>query len=584
MLTLVHARTGFELEHEVRASDAASFSALVARSRTLLGDEADGFNSVALRWRDEKGDLVTIASDAEYKELLGVARAAGWRTLRFEINAAGQGRAGAAPGARAENMDVPVPRAGLDGAGRRERVRAGSDIRTQQGGAAPAVHYGITCDASGMSPIIGTRYSLPGRDYDICEAEFLKLDVEARRAFVPMSVPVAPEDMAETYSSATTASRSSTFSGANGVPLGATIPRQTELMDSRRYVDQIRAENADSQTRGVGDARRGARSPDGLAETYSSATNSRRSSTFSGTNGVPMGATLPRASERAADRGTLSRRERQLLARARGEYVDDAELEPEYNARRGPRSPDGLAETYSSATNSRRSSTFSGANGVPLGATLPRAAELVDSRRRDRMREYDPETARAIQDVVSAREGAVAARDFEAARRLEYEEDELRSQGRIRAVDARSRAGSRSPDGLAETHSLALNSRRSSTFSGANGVPLGATLPRTAEIVDSRRQPDRIRADVDPETERRIQEIVSAKDRAVAADDFEEATRLKREEEALRGNGRRVNRAETYSLAGESRRSSIFSHTNGVPLGATPPRGTRNGVPPPRRR
>ena len=404
-------------------------------------------------------------------------------------------------------MDVPVPRAGLDGAGRRERVRAGSDIRTQQGGAAPAVHYGITCDASGMSPIIGTRYSLPGRDYDICEAEFLKLDVEARRAFVPMSVPVAPEDMAETYSSATTASRSSTFSGANGVPLGATIPRQTELMDSRRYVDQIRAENADSQTRGVGDARRGARSPDGLAETYSSATNSRRSSTFSGTNGVPMGATLPRASERAADRGTLSRRERQLLARARGEYVDDAELEPEYNARRGPRSPDGLAETYSSATNSRRSSTFSGANGVPLGATLPRASERAADR-----------------GTLSRRERQLLARA-----RGEYVDDAEFEP------EYNARRGPRSPDGLAETYSSATNSRRSSTFSGANGVPLGATLPRAAELVDSRRR-DRMR-EYDPETARAIQDVVSAREGAVAARDFEAARRLEYEEDELRSQG-----------------------------------------------
>jgi hypothetical protein len=39
----------------------------------------------------------------------------------------------------------------------------------------PVVHHGVTCDASGMSPIIGTRYHKLGEDYDLCEAEFAKL-------------------------------------------------------------------------------------------------------------------------------------------------------------------------------------------------------------------------------------------------------------------------------------------------------------------------------------------------------------------------------------------------------------------------
>ena len=50
--------------------------------------------------------------------------------------------------------------------------------------AAQGVHVGITCDGSGMSPIVGTRYHLPGRDYDLCESEFLRLDPSARRAFI----------------------------------------------------------------------------------------------------------------------------------------------------------------------------------------------------------------------------------------------------------------------------------------------------------------------------------------------------------------------------------------------------------------
>ena len=54
-----------------------------------------------------------------------------------------------------------------------------------------AVHTGVTCDRSGMSPIVGPRFHLPGRDYDLCEAEFLKLDAAARKAFVRIDRPQA---------------------------------------------------------------------------------------------------------------------------------------------------------------------------------------------------------------------------------------------------------------------------------------------------------------------------------------------------------------------------------------------------------
>jgi len=36
------------------------------------------------------------------------------------------------------------------------------------------VHPGVTCDRSGMSPIVGMRYHLRGHDWDLCQAEFDK--------------------------------------------------------------------------------------------------------------------------------------------------------------------------------------------------------------------------------------------------------------------------------------------------------------------------------------------------------------------------------------------------------------------------
>ena len=39
----------------------------------------------------------------------------------------------------------------------------------------PPVHHGVACDASGMNPIVGTRYHKIGEDHDLCDAEFGKL-------------------------------------------------------------------------------------------------------------------------------------------------------------------------------------------------------------------------------------------------------------------------------------------------------------------------------------------------------------------------------------------------------------------------
>merc|ERR1719502_1251428 len=37
------------------------------------------------------------------------------------------------------------------------------------------VHPGVTCDKTGMSPIVGNRFHLVGHSYDLCQAEYDKL-------------------------------------------------------------------------------------------------------------------------------------------------------------------------------------------------------------------------------------------------------------------------------------------------------------------------------------------------------------------------------------------------------------------------
>ena len=53
----------------------------------------------------------------------------------------------------------------------------------------PAVHHGVTCDASGMNPIIGTRYHKIGANYDLCEAEFTKLSEADKSMYEKIDFP-----------------------------------------------------------------------------------------------------------------------------------------------------------------------------------------------------------------------------------------------------------------------------------------------------------------------------------------------------------------------------------------------------------
>merc|ERR1719421_172219 len=63
-------------------------------------------------------------------------------------------------------------------------------------GVAPiaGAHAGVTCDKTGMCPIVGNRYHLVGHNYDLCEAEYLKLDDKEKALFqkIPPAVEPAP--------------------------------------------------------------------------------------------------------------------------------------------------------------------------------------------------------------------------------------------------------------------------------------------------------------------------------------------------------------------------------------------------------
>jgi len=56
-------------------------------------------------------------------------------------------------------------------------------------GAAAGVHEGVTCDKSGVCPIVGNRYHLIGHNYDLCESEYNKLSDKEKSLFRKVPPP-----------------------------------------------------------------------------------------------------------------------------------------------------------------------------------------------------------------------------------------------------------------------------------------------------------------------------------------------------------------------------------------------------------
>jgi len=50
-------------------------------------------------------------------------------------------------------------------------------------------HPGVTCDRTGQCPIVGNRYKLAEENYDVCEAEFVKMSQEEAAAYTRVPPP-----------------------------------------------------------------------------------------------------------------------------------------------------------------------------------------------------------------------------------------------------------------------------------------------------------------------------------------------------------------------------------------------------------
>ena len=60
---------------------------------------------------------------------------------------------------------------------------ATSDDAAQRDDHAMGEHVGMTCDRSGVCPILGNRFHLRGEDYDLCQAEYETLDDEEKARY-----------------------------------------------------------------------------------------------------------------------------------------------------------------------------------------------------------------------------------------------------------------------------------------------------------------------------------------------------------------------------------------------------------------
>jgi hypothetical protein len=54
-----------------------------------------------------------------------------------------------------------------------------------------AIHVGVRCDVSGMHPIVGPRFNKKGLDFDLCEAEYIKLGEAEKGNYIRIDHPKA---------------------------------------------------------------------------------------------------------------------------------------------------------------------------------------------------------------------------------------------------------------------------------------------------------------------------------------------------------------------------------------------------------
>merc|ERR1711959_743997 len=208
-----------------------------------MGDDA-----LQLRYVDEDGDLISLVHDADVHECLQAFASSGTCRIHLSVTAAAnipaeekaadkEDDAAAAPATsstlqalrtladslglqdlpdewlekHAEMLTRAAPFAKQflnRGAGTpaapcdmfKHVFQQGQSCSGGQPAQEDAVHWGVTCDISGMSPIRGVRFHRRGSDYDLCETEFLKLSPAEQASFDRIPTPTSRPRMPRGFS------------------------------------------------------------------------------------------------------------------------------------------------------------------------------------------------------------------------------------------------------------------------------------------------------------------------------------------------------------------------------------------------
>ena len=150
---------------------------------------------IALKFKDDENEWCSLTTDEDLSEAQSIAKQLTPPILRVQIWVSVE-----VTGKQHARKDAPTSASAADEFAEAaqkfffsfpeaaaEAQRPGH--HAQHPPAHPVVHHGVTCDASGMSPIIGARYHKIGEDYDLCEAEFAKISSTDKSLYEKIDLP-----------------------------------------------------------------------------------------------------------------------------------------------------------------------------------------------------------------------------------------------------------------------------------------------------------------------------------------------------------------------------------------------------------
>jgi hypothetical protein len=168
--------------------------------------------------------MITVSTELEFAESLAVARDMNAKVFKFNAYCSDQELREHLNKSKEKEtpvaQQVPVPPSCQQ-----------QQQEYRQHGWGPAVHRGVVCDRSGMSPIVGPRYHVLGADYDLCSAEFEKLPEAERVLFVKIEHPGSSPVPCGAAGSEVKQPQCPYRAGGTGMcPRFATCPRMVSLL------------------------------------------------------------------------------------------------------------------------------------------------------------------------------------------------------------------------------------------------------------------------------------------------------------------------------------------------------------------